>query len=233
VSDAVPRALSRAAVYRVLATAFAYPTPGHAGDVGRAALDAAAAAPVALRPGLHALAGASEAAAGEPLAELYVTLFERQVACPPCEGAYGPPQLGGKAMQLADIAGFYAAFGMTATGRQLDADDHIGAELEFMAALALKEAWSLAHGDSDNAEVAHDAQRAFLDDHLARWGDAFAATLLETAPPGFYAAAARLLVAWLREECALLAVVPRPLGGPAAADDAPLTCPMAVSPGSS
>jgi len=183
-----------------------------------------------VRPDLDELVRAAEATGADVLAELYVALFDRQVACPPCEGAYGLPQISGKAMQLADIAGFYAAFGMTATGRQPDADDHIGAELEFMASLALKEAWALANEDAANAETVGSAQRAFLDDHLARWGDAFAERVLEVAPPGFYAAAARLLVGWLRAECALLAIVPRTLGGPAAPDDGPLTCPMAESP---
>ncbi|MEX2145791.1 MAG: hypothetical protein WED01_02115, partial [Candidatus Rokuibacteriota bacterium] len=70
---------------------------------------------------------------------------------------------------------------------------------------------------------------AFLDDHLARWAEAFAARVLETPAPDFYGAAARLLAAWLRDECARLGVVPRPLGGPQPPDDgAAFTCPMAA-----
>jgi putative dimethyl sulfoxide reductase chaperone len=230
VNGAVRQALSRAAVYRVLAAAFAYPGPRHVADVAGAAARAATAASAPVREALEALAQAARAADADALAEAYVALFDRQVSCPPYEGAYGVPQLGGKAMQLADIAGFYVAFGMT-TGPQCDADDHIGAELEFMASLALKEAWAEGHRETARATIAKDAERAFLDDHLARWGEAFAARLLELAPRGLYAAAARLLTEWVREECARLAVVPRPLGGPAPADDAPLTCPMAAPSG--
>jgi DMSO reductase family type II enzyme chaperone len=228
-SDVIRQALSRAAVYRVLAAAFAYPTSGHAEDVARAAACAAAGAPAAVRSMLAELARRPDQSDGDALAEQYVALFDRQVACPPYEGAYGLPQLSGKAMQLADIAGFYTAFGMTTAGRQPDADDHIGAELEFMAALTLKEAWALAERNADNATITRDAQRAFLDEHLGRWGDAFASRVLDTAPDGLYTTAARLLAAWLREECALLAVVPCPLDGRTAEDDAPLTCPMAES----
>jgi DMSO reductase family type II enzyme chaperone len=231
-SDPIRRALSRAAVYRVLAAAFAYPEPGHADEVARLAASAVTGAPAAVRSALAELARRLEPRDAEALAEQYVALFDRQVACPPYEGAYGLPRMSGKAMQLADIAGFYTAFGMTATGRQPDAEDHIGAELEFMSALALKEAWALAEGHADNAEVARDAQRAFVDEHLGRWGDAFAARVLATAAAGLYTTAARALVAWLHEECTRLAVVPTPLEGRAAEDDeAPLTCPMAESRG--
>jgi DMSO reductase family type II enzyme chaperone len=229
-SDAIRQALSRAAVYRVLAAAFAYPANGHADDVARAAAAAAPGAPAAVRPGLAELARRLDPGAAGELAERYVALFDRQVACPPYEGAYGLPQMSGKAMQLADIAGFYMAFGMTAAGRQPDADDHIGAELEFMGALALKEAWALAEGHVDNAGIARDAQRAFLDEHLGRWGDAFAARVVDAAPPGLYASAARLLRAWLSEECVLLSIVPRPLEARAGEDEAPLTCPMGAPP---
>lgn len=228
VSDAIRSALSRAAIYRVLAVAFAYPAPGHADDVARAAASALPSAPAAARSALAALARTPASCETDALAEQYVALFDRQVACPPYEGAYGPPRMGGKAMELADIAGFYMAFGMTATGRQPDADDHIGAELEFMAALALREAWALGEGDADHARVAQHGQRAFLEDHLGRWGDAFAARVLEVRPTGFYASAARLLVAWLDAECGLLAITPDRLrGGRAVEDDAPLSCPMA------
>jgi putative dimethyl sulfoxide reductase chaperone len=227
-SDAVTDALSRAALYRVLATAFAYPASGHAADVARAAAGAAPSAPLEVRALLGELVRAAASVDADELPEVYVALFDRQVACPPYEGAYGVPQLSGKAMQLADIAGFYAAFGLTAAGRQPDADDHIGAELEFMAALALKEAWARYHEQPDHADTAGRAQRTFLDDHLARWGDSFADRVLELAPAGFYAAAARLLAAWLRAECARLGVVPRVLDGRATTgDEGPLSCPMA------
>jgi DMSO reductase family type II enzyme chaperone len=225
-TDVIRRSLSRAAVYRVLATAFAYPERGHAGELARVAAAAMPAATPAVRSRLAELARRPDPMEVDDLAEQYVRLFDRQVACPPYEGAYGAPQLAGKAMQLADIAGFYAAFGMTATDRQPDADDHVGAELEFMGTLALKEAWARGQGWTDHAEIARSAQRTFFEDHLGRWGSAFAARVLETAPPGIYMTAARLLDAWLGEESAYLDVAPAAAAARAADDDAPLACPM-------
>ena len=67
---------------------------------------------------------------------------------------------------LADIAGFYAAFGM-----QLAKDipmDHLAVEMEFMAHLALREAYAVLQGNEDMFETVVDAQRKFLRDHLSR-----------------------------------------------------------------
>ena len=229
-SDALRRALSRAAIYRVLATAFTYPHRGHADDIARATAAALGGAPATVRSTLAELARRLDAHEADALAEQYVALFDRPVAGPPYEGAYGTPQMSGKAMHLADIAGFYAAFGMMASGRQPDADDHIGAELEFMGALVWKEAWARAHRNTDHAAIARDAQRTFLEEHLGRWGDAFAARVLDAAPAGLYGTAARLLRLWLLDECTRLAVAPNPPEERVASEEAPLTCPMAETP---
>lgn len=229
-SEPVRDALRRAVVYRVLAGAFAYPTREHLDEVGRTAATSAAVDPSPpVAEALRALAHAARDADAGLLAETHVALFERGTACPPYEGAYGVPQMSGKAAQLADIAGFYAAFEMTPVPAQRDVDDHIGAELDFMAALALKEGWAAAEQEGEGFEIVRSAERAFVDDHLARWAEAFAARLLEVPPPDFYGAAARLLVAWLSDDCRRLGIVPRPLGGPhPAADAAPFVCPMAA-----
>jgi putative dimethyl sulfoxide reductase chaperone len=230
-SEPVLEALRRAAVYRVLAGAFAYPARDHLDEVARTAATAAAVDPSPpVAQALRALAQAADDSDAGVLAETHVALFERGTACPPYEGAYGVPQMSGKATQLADIAGFYAAFEMTPVPAQRDVDDHIGAELDFMAALALKEGWAAAEQEGEGFEIVRSAERAFVDDHLARWAEAFAARVLEVEPPAFYAAAARLLVAWLHDDCGRLCVVPRPLGGPQPAEDgSPFACPMAAA----
>ncbi|MDJ0269679.1 MAG: molecular chaperone TorD family protein [Aigarchaeota archaeon] len=67
---------------------------------------------------------------------------------------------------LADIAGFYAAFGM-----QLTKDipmDHLAVEMEFMAHLALREAYAVLHRNEEMFDTVVDAQRKFLRDHLSR-----------------------------------------------------------------
>ena len=81
----------------------------------------------------------------DEVARAYVSALERPAGCSPYEGSYGAaPLLAGKGAALADIAGFYAAFGMTPGAAEVE--DHIAAELEFMSVLALKEAAALAEG---------------------------------------------------------------------------------------
>jgi DMSO reductase family type II enzyme chaperone len=229
VSDeaAVRRALERAAVYRLLALAFAYPTPARLESLAGEAWKAAAAATPALRVALRRLADAAAGADDASLAAEHVALFQQQVQCPPYEGAYGPPQMSGKPALLADVAGFYQAFGVAPAETQPEVEDHIGAEAEFMSALALKEAWARSEGHAEGLAVTRDAARAFLRDHLGRWGTVFARRLAELAPPGYYPAASALLEEWLKAECARLDVEPAPLEGVTAAEEAPFACPMA------
>jgi DMSO reductase family type II enzyme chaperone len=224
---AVVGALHRAAIYRVLSLAFAYPTPARLQAVADAATLGAAVAAAAVAPALDRLATAAHAAEADALAAEHVTLFQRQLRCPPYEGAYGPPQMAGKSALLADVAGFYTAFGLEPAAGQPEAEDHIGAELEFMSALAVKEAWALARSEAAGLEVTRAAQRAFVTDHLGRWAPAFAERLAAEAAPGFLPAAAALLRVWLDVERGRLEVTPAPLDGVSVPEEAPLSCPMA------
>jgi TorA maturation chaperone TorD len=225
----VADALRRATIYRLLALAWAYPTPARLEAI---ATSAGAPPDDAGAPGVRpALARLGEAAARADVAALgaeYVSLFDRAVPCPPYEGAYLPPQMSGKAAQLADIAGFYRAFGLEPGAWQPDLEDHVGAELEFMSALALKEAWALAEDLAESAAVTRQAQCAFLAEHLGRWGTAFAAQVGATAVCALYKEAAELLTTWLAAEAERLDVTLAPVAGPAPSEDEPFTCPMAA-----
>jgi TorA maturation chaperone TorD len=221
-------ALRRAAIYRVLAAAFAYPAPDHLDELARLAAAVAPDAPPALRDGLARLAGAARADAAAALAAQHVALFDGAVRCPPYEGAYGPAQLGGKAAQLADIAAFYEAFGLEPAPGAAELPDHVAAELEFMAALAVKEAWALAEDDGDGLAVTRDAAAAFLVDHLGRWGASLAARIAGAGSP-FHETAGGLVAAWLEIDAAHLGVAPAALAAreAVAADAEPFTCPLA------
>lgn len=218
-------ALRRAATYRVLAAAFAYPTAERLSELARRA---AAAAPADRHAAaLARLAAAAATSDATALAGEYLRLFDGAVRCPPYEGAWGPQQISGKAALLADIAGFYTAFGVTPAPPHADIEDHAGAELEFMSVLALKEAYALAEGHAEAAAITREAQAKFVAEHLGRWGEAFAARVQALAAPGVYPAAAAVLATWIAEECGTLAVVPSRVDEPSAAEAAPLTCPMA------
>jgi TorA maturation chaperone TorD len=228
----VTEALARGAVYRLLGGAFAYPTPPRLAEVAAAAATAAGRdehAP-AVRASLAELAHASAAADPDTVATEYVFLFDRQVRCPPYEGAWGVPQLAGKGAALADIAGFYRAFGLQPASVQHETEDHLVAELEFMSALAIKEAWALAEQDEEHAAITRQAQTAFVTDHLGRWAEAFADAVAEATPLPYYGAAAALLREWTRAEVSRLGATPAPVAS-RVADDVmqgdTLTCPMA------
>jgi len=86
----------------------------------------------------------------------------------PYETSYEPrPGVsGGKPFQLADIAGFYRAFGFEVSGER---PDHIVPELEFAALLCAKEAYARICGEEEGAEVCAEARRKFITEHLGAW----------------------------------------------------------------
>lgn len=232
----VLHALRRAAVYRALAAALAYPTPARLDEVARALAPSAGSPslPEAVREPLEALAAAARATQAAAVEGEYVFLFDRQVRCPPYEGGYGDAaQLAGKGATLADVAGFYAAFGLEPSAEQADTEDHIVAELEFMSALALKEAWALGQDQPEGLAVTRRAQVSFLTDHLGRWAGAFAEALAEATPLAYYAAVARAVAAWVAREVEALGAAPQRLAGRLGHDplqEDTLTCPMAPEP---
>jgi DMSO reductase family type II enzyme chaperone len=223
----VARLLARAAAYKLLATAFGDPDATALGELSTAAWPA----PIAGSPPLREAATALRAAAADPsaLEEEHVGLFARDVRCSPYESAYGDGRrFGGKTVELADIAGFYEAFGLELSSTRPEMPDHIGVELTFMSVLCLKEAWALHEGLTEERAVTGATQRAFLTDHLGRWAEAFARELAARASSPFYAAAAALLALWIRADLEALGVTPTPLERPGeeGADEGTFTCPM-------
>jgi TorA maturation chaperone TorD len=229
----VVRALTRGGIYRLLGRVFGYPTPGVLAELAPLAEQATEAPELTpdLRQHLAGLAVAARDADPGVLAGEHVFLFDRQVRCPPYESAYAEaPRMAGKSAELADVAGFYAAFGLTPALARPDMEDHIAVELEFMSALALKEAYALAEGDTDGIAVTRAAQLAFLTDHLGRWAEPFAESLRAATPVPYYATAAGLLAAWVLAEFAALGATPTRLEGradPGPAGEDAFTCPMA------
>jgi TorA maturation chaperone TorD len=150
-------------------------------------------------------------AAADParLQSAYEAIFEASggLRCPPHETAHtaGPPAAGlVRTFELADVAGFYRAFGVEPTPGT-ERPDHVSVELEFMQLLAAKEAVALAdEGDGEHAALCRDAARAFLRDHLGRWAGGFAAALEAGSEEPFYRAAARLLAGFVAAEVARL-----------------------------
>jgi len=103
--------------------------------------------------------------------------------------------------EMADIAGFYSAFGFHFEERP----DHIGAELEFMHLLTLKEAKALLNGEEKRVELCMDGERKFLVAHPGRWVEAMAENIKEREGLPYFCFASAL-AGWLRAEAQYLGV---------------------------
>lgn len=100
---------------------------------------------------------------------------------------------------LADLGGFYRAFGLELAQGCDERADHLALELCFLAFLCIKEARA-EDGRAEDLEVVRAAQRQFLDEHLLRWSGSFGARVEREDAEGFYGRAARLLLVFLAAE---------------------------------
>jgi putative dimethyl sulfoxide reductase chaperone len=123
----------------------------------------------------------------EEIAAQQERLFGGQVAVPPYEGSYESDPFR-QARQLADVAGFYRAFGAEAHGPASDRPDHAGAQLEFLAFVAARRVEAQAAGRPDEAEACADAERLFVAEHAGRWLPVFFASVTATADDPFHLA---------------------------------------------
>jgi len=147
---------------------------------------------------------------------------------PPFETEYGADTLFHQPQELSDLSGFLNAFGLRLQASEHERVDHVRCECEFMAFLAMKEAYAVEHGDDAMLGETRKAGRLFLRDHLGRFTAAFTQRLLREDPAGFYGALARILRAFVEAECRRADVDPgdEALGLRLAApeDSAPMLC---------
>lgn len=187
--------LRRAASLRRLAHCFVYPAPGHR----QVLLDLLEQADP--RDRQSALAESWQVALDESLGAEYCRLFLGDAPCPANETAWGDARrLGGVSAELADLQGFYRAFGFDVAGRGGDMADHLSAELEFLAALLMKAAYAQLRGWTEASEITSGAARSFLEVHLGRWVGAFASRLREVGADSPYRVAADAVEAAVRTE---------------------------------
>jgi TorA maturation chaperone TorD len=126
--------------------------------------------------------------------------------CPPYETEYcSSSEPFFRAQQLADIAGFYRAFGLQTAKAMPERPDHLALELEFMSFLLRKERMARASAGinpsaMEQADVCAEAQQSFFRDHLAWWVPSFAMGLRRKAERGFYWAVSQVLAAFMPSE---------------------------------
>lgn len=157
----------------------------------------------------------------------YEALFGGIVRIVPYESSYEVDPFR-QTRQMADVEGFYRAFGAASGGPAAERPDHAGCELEFLAFLVAKQLGAEEAGETEHAEICRDAANAFLCDHLGRWFPAFCREVArETALPVYRLlafAGERLVVA----ELAARGIEPVPLpprrGRPTAVEGDEVTC---------
>ncbi len=104
-----------------------------------------------------------------------------------------------KTQSLADISGFYKAFGLQI--RANERADFISIEAEFLSYLIVKEllARQKELGD-EKIDVTRNAQRDFFKDHFAGWASKLAKNVIEQARISFYQQAGRYLQRFIKAE---------------------------------
>lgn len=233
-------ALTRAVVYHALSIAFQRPTNQALHELGAgerfATVVGAMLAIDRHQPGSRLAAAAARLVAWEvprveELQATFVRLFghtTRGLVCA-CETEYGDDNNFHQPQQLADIAGYYLAFGLRPALASDARADHVACECEFMDFLNRKEARLLTGGaDEDGTlEVTRSAARAFLREHLGRFGRAFASRALVEDPNGFFGIFGAALLGMLDAESRRLRVAAGPIElavRPATEDDTPMAC---------
>lgn len=141
----------------------------------------------------------------------YHNTFRGAMVVSPFEADYtshGPFEM---ANELADVAGFYRAFGFGPSSATIDRVDHIAGELEFLCVASWKHDEALAGRRLDDAEVVDKALADFLVDHAGRWFSRFASRCAERGAHPLFLSAAHLAAALVEKDLSDRGLKPKPV----------------------
>lgn len=206
--------LIRAALFRAVAMGFAYPLPNHAEQMREtlANLQIPASYFKQHRQLTQALKAARQAWKNineNHLEGEYLHLFLTNTACPLNETAYGDGRSSlGRSSVLADIGGFYTAFGLQIAEKAPNLPDHLCSELEFYSLLLVKQAYAQNQHWQEKRRITEKAISTFLNDHLGCWIKAFTKTLRDQTITPAFLSMADLLEILISCECQLLKLQP-------------------------
>ncbi len=168
----------------------------------------------ALRPGWEQLLQSAELRAGvDDLRGEYNALFGSQKERVPLyETEFGRMRGMAKGTELADLQGFYQAFGLNLTteAARRDLPDHVAVQLEFYAVLLARQAELESAGDEEGREILLDARKKFLEAHLGRFVSAIAGQPAVANHP-VYGPVFQTAAGIVDDECRALGVRPDPL----------------------
>ena len=207
-------ALDRSVIYELVSSAFLYPAPGTLevliDKASQVQLAASEMGSPELAEAVSELAASLAEIDEAVLVHEYVTVFGHSMSseCSLYEEEYADSEIFQKSGSLADLKGFYAAFGVKPGPELKDRLDHIGVELEFMHLLTFKESYAQFHGHGpDKVAVCREAQVNFLTNHLAPLVKALVKRLsTRTGGRGFYSSLGQVLELQIDREMDLLKV---------------------------
>lgn len=146
----------------------------------------------------------------EDIERSYLQVFGHSVSkdCPPYENEYyANHDVTFRSERLADIAGFYRAFGLDRSGTVRDRIDHLTFEAEFLQILIARQLYAADQGlDESHVDVCRQAQRSFFVEHLGWWLPAFGIQLESCASCDFHKGLGRFVRGFVPSERAVLDV---------------------------
>lgn len=130
-------------------------------------------------------------------------------SCPLCEVEYeANTDITYRSQRLADIAGFYQAFGLQVSNRAGERLDHVTLQAEFLYVLLAKEVAASQEENQEAAEICREARRKFFEEHVGWWLPAFSRLLSRLAPGKFYSELAVLTASLSAAERVCLGLPP-------------------------
>lgn len=102
----------------------------------------------------------------------YISIFDSgRAANPIYETEYDRRRAMAKGTELADIAGFYHAFGfeLDPKAEGMEMLDHVGIELEFYSLMLMKQIHLEELKDQEGVDIVLDGRKKFLQSHLGRF----------------------------------------------------------------
>lgn len=127
-----------------------------------------------------------------------------ELRCPPFESVIRELGLGEKVNNLADVMGFYRAWGLDVSDERQEFPDNIVTELEFLHFLAYKELNAIQLNEQEHAERTNESQRSFMQDHASLWIGRFCERVAQTTECDWYRGLARFTQAFVAADGARL-----------------------------
>lgn len=144
----------------------------------------------------------------ENLQSQYIRIVGHTISkeCPFYEGQYGAAHVYQQVQDLADIQGFYKAFGLDGSDVEKERCDHVSVELEFLQFLLYKQAYAIEHDGEEKAQICEDAVKSFIKEHVGKWVPLLATLLAKKAGSGFYFALSVLTKEFMGLEMKLMRI---------------------------